>query len=352
MDPRKFICVWKFPSKIVIGKPFFFFIIIAFSQRGWSNVTASFTLYFLHWSETNINVVKAVDILFGSKSMNRRNSTWCNPSTCIFIRIWRMKPDHSETLLRRLSVDIKRIHMDAMFSFPVMMLKLFISFSTSEISDLSILTVYLIGMANFRRSSLAGYFFKIGFCCTQLCLTTLRIMLIIWRVFLPSRVAWRISALSAKQRGRPNNSMKSTMLGEEWWKHKDFSSSRTFSMLGPKPIVCSSCTTNSEPPLLLCISAANARSKGQSMVFGLASLIRAWPIAAIFTSFGFDRGEGEGKVNGWKTALFQAQRKALLNCSDREMKKDVSLISKILDIWSDQVCSQFDYSCLLVIILF
>ena len=90
--------------------------------------------------------------------------------------------------------------------------------------------------------------------------------------------------------GKAQNSLKSTMPGEESWKHKDFSSLCTFSMLKPKPILCNCCTTNSEPPLLWCILAANARSKGQSMVLGLASLISVWPIAAIFTSFGFDRG--------------------------------------------------------------
>ena len=72
---------------------------------------------------------------------------------------------------------------------------------------------------------------------------------------------WRISELSAEWTGRPNNSLKSTMLGEELWKHKDFSSSRTFTVLEPKPMLCNSCTTNSEPPLLWCISAANTKSK-------------------------------------------------------------------------------------------
>ena len=123
--------------------------------------------------------------------MNGRNSTWFTPSTSIFIVIWLMKPDHSETLRHRVAVDLKRSHMDAMFSLPVMMLKLFIDFSKTEIFDLSILPLYFIGMAIFRRSSLVGYFFKIDLCCIEPCLTTLRIIHIMWRVFLPSRVAWR-----------------------------------------------------------------------------------------------------------------------------------------------------------------
>ena len=123
--------------------------------------------------------------------MNGRNSTWCTLSASTFIVIWRMKPDHSETLLRRLAVDLKRSDMDVMFSLSVMLLKLFIGFSTTEISDLSILPVYLIGITNFRGSSLVGYFFKIGLCYIEPCLTTLRIILIMWRVFLPYKVSER-----------------------------------------------------------------------------------------------------------------------------------------------------------------
>ena len=183
MDPRKLICLWKLLSKIVIGKQLFFFIITAFSQRGWSNVTTGSNLYFLHWSETNINDVKTVDILFGSKSMSRKNSTWYTASTSTFIVIWHMKADHSETLLCRLAVDLTRSHIDAMFSLPVMMLKLFVGGSATEISDLSILRVFLTGMTNFRRSSLVGYFFKIGLCYIESFLTTLRIISFMWRVF-------------------------------------------------------------------------------------------------------------------------------------------------------------------------
>ena len=74
--------------------------------------------------------------------------------------------------------------------------------------------------------------------------------------------------------GKAQNSLKSTMPGEESWKHKDFSSLCTFSMLKPKPILCNCCTTNSEPPLLWCILAANASSKGQSMVLDRLMLDR------------------------------------------------------------------------------
>ena len=122
------------------------------------------------------------------------------------------------------------------------------------------------------------------------------------------------------------------MLGEEPWKHKDFSSSPTFSMLEPKPILCNSCTTNSEPPLLWCISAANARSKRQSMVFGLASLISAWPIAAIFTSFGFDWGEQSERMK--KMQCFRHEGKHCWTIQFVKWKKGVSLISKTLLIWS------------------
>ena len=192
--------------------------------------------------------------------MNGRNSTWCTLSASTFIVIWRMKPDHSETLLRRLAVDLKRSHMDVMFSLSVMLLKLFIGFSTTEISDLSILPVYLIGITNFRRSSLVGYWILWFVLHWTLLDNTANYTHHVKSVF-TIQSFWRISELSAEWTGRPNNSLKSTMLGEESWKHKDFSSSRTFTMLEPKPMLCNSCTTNSEPPLLWYISAANTKSK-------------------------------------------------------------------------------------------
>ena len=148
--------------------------------------------------------------------------------------------------------------------------------------------------------------------------------------------------------GKAQNSLKSTMPGEESWKQKDFSSSRTFSMLKPKPILCNCCTTNSEPPLLWCILAANARSNGQSMVLGLARLISAWPIAAIFTSFGFDWG---GQSERMKKCSVSGTKESIAELFNSSNGKKVSVWS-VRPFWSDQVCSQFHYSCLLVIILF
>ena len=114
------------------------------------------------------------------------------------------------------------------------------------------------------------------------------------------------------------------MPGEESWKHKGFSTSRTVSVLEPKPILYNSCTTNSEPPLLWCISAERARSKGQSLVFGLASLISAWPIAAIFTSFGFDRWEQSERIENWSVS---GNREIIVELFKSSNEKKVSVWS-------------------------
>ena len=129
--------------------------------------------------------------------MKGRNSIWCLPGMDLFFVTILMNPDHSGTGLEILA-EIRRMLKSVAQLSCLLMFNSVTDFSITLTSSFCSLWMYWIRGTLCKSYSFVGLYFEIGCAIVPPFKTQLLIIPIIWRVFFPSMVACKMSALSAE----------------------------------------------------------------------------------------------------------------------------------------------------------